>query len=136
VEGVVVVVVCVGLKRGELHAHGVPVPAFEMTICHCLWHLTGIYLAVQALDGIGCSDSCCCCCCCCCLLPAAACCLLQVCALCCLRMRLCYRDTKCPLCKTEAKQVIDTGSTHWGAGSCMGTAGHARVSFAMHLQGC
>jgi len=29
----------------------------------------------------------------------------QVCALCCLRMRLCYRDNKCPLCKTEAKQV-------------------------------
>jgi hypothetical protein len=29
----------------------------------------------------------------------------QLCAMCCLRLRLCYKDNRCPLCKTEAKQV-------------------------------
>ena len=29
----------------------------------------------------------------------------QVCAICCLRLRLCYDDTRCPLCKTEEPQA-------------------------------
>ena len=29
----------------------------------------------------------------------------QVCARCCLRMRLCYKDTHCPLCKLEQTEV-------------------------------
>jgi hypothetical protein len=37
----------------------------------------------------------------------------QLCALCCLRLRMCYKDNRCPLCKTEAKQVrkLDQGLT-------------------------
>jgi hypothetical protein len=43
----------------------------------------------------------------------------QLCAMCCLRLRLCYHDNRCPLCKTEAKQVRgQCGRLRLGRVSC------------------
>lgn len=44
----------------------------------------------------------------------------QLCAMCCLRLRLCYHDTRCPLCKTEAKQVRPPAATLMRMHACVG----------------